>query len=245
VESEARNGLVQALSKAGQKTHLEEQLKRLARGRRVSADVRRIAEATFTIAMVRLQGREIEEAEKLLKASGAIAATLGDDHLNLRCRVFLAEAARFRGDQKTALELNRWAVRYATERGWKRDAASARVQLALLSLQIEDFKGIRAEVEAAEADLSSSPKHGLWLHVGLLRALIGAEEGDERTCRAWWAVARERGLDSRHAPDLWLPLQRLAAAASRAGWEDLARQTAAALSTSSEAESVVVEEEES
>jgi hypothetical protein len=47
---------------------------------------------------------------------------------------------------------------------------------------------------------------------------MAADVGDERTCRAWFAVATERGLLEVQSPDLWLPLERLVASTERAGW---------------------------
>ncbi|HNH48474.1 MAG TPA: hypothetical protein PKY30_15645, partial [Myxococcota bacterium] len=224
LEAEARNGMVQALVKAGKRDTLDAQLRRLESVSRVSADVRRIAEATWTTALVLLGRRELDEAEKLLIASGAIAATLGADNLNLRCRTGLAEVARFRGDNKKAEEVNRQVVRFARERRWPLECAAARVQLALVAVAEGDRRAVEVEVEAAEMDLAGAPRHALWLHVGLLRALLGAEVGDERTCRAWWSVARERGLEERHLPDLWMPMERLGRAAQSHGWEDIWRQ---------------------
>ena len=224
LEAEARNGVVQALVKAGKRDTLDAQLRRLESVSRVSADVRRIAEATWTTALVLLGRRELDEAEKLMIAAGAIAATLGADNLNLRCRTGMAEVARFRGDYKKAEEVNRQVVRFARERRWPLECAAARVQLALVAVVGGDRRAVEVEVEAAEMDLAGAPRHALWLHVGLLRALLGAEVGDERTCRAWWAVARERGLEERHIPDLWMPMERLGQAAQRHGWEDIGRQ---------------------
>jgi hypothetical protein len=104
------------------------------------------------------------------------------------------------------------------------------------------MRQVKQEMEAAEQDLGASPRHALWLHVGMLRAVLGADAGDERTCRAWWSVARERGIEERHVPDLWLPLERLGTAARRHGWEDIARRALSRLQTDTSAEAVVVEE---
>ncbi len=55
-----------------------------------------------------------------------------------------------------------------------------------------------------------------------MRAVWAAENGDEPTCRAWWAVANERGLGRVVSRDLLIPLNRLALAANRNGWNKIA-----------------------
>ena len=69
--------------------------------------------------------------------------------------------------------------------------------------------------------LQTHPRHWGWLFVGLMRALWAAEEGDERGCRAWWAVAHERGLGKLEIPDIYPVLLRLQQAADRMGWADV------------------------
>ena len=145
--------------------------------------------------------------------------------------------------RERAEAINRQVVRFARERNWPQEVAAARVQLALLALANGEVRRVREEVEAAEGELGSAPRHALWLHVGMLRAVLGAEAGDERGCRAWWAVARERGIEERHVPDLWLPLERLGMAARRNGWEDIAKRALRRLQTDTSAEAVVVEDD--
>jgi len=82
-------------------------------------------------------------------------------------------------------------------------------------------------VDTAEACLQSSPRHALWLHVGVLRAALAAEEGDERTCRAWWSVARERGLEARGGSELRPALHWLCERAAARGWNDVVAKAAA------------------
>ena len=55
-----------------------------------------------------------------------------------------------------------------------------------------------------------------------MRAMWAAQEGDERTCRAWWAVANERGLGRIQSKDLIVPLRMLVGAAQHQGWADIA-----------------------
>ena len=55
-----------------------------------------------------------------------------------------------------------------------------------------------------------------------MRALWAAEDGEEQNCRAWWAVANERGLGRMVSSDLRDPLERLSKATKRHGWNDIA-----------------------
>jgi hypothetical protein len=55
----------------------------------------------------------------------------------------------------------------------------------------------------------------------VIRAGWAAESADENTCRAWWSVAIERGLGRIISVDLVEPLQRIATAADRNGWNDI------------------------
>ncbi len=227
LEAEALNGLVESLIRADQLEQIDRQMARLQRVSRASGDTRRIAEASVTWAMLHVERRRLDEAQRLVSTASAIAATLGADQLHLRCRALLADVAFRRGDLDAAEETNRWVIRFCDERGLREGAASARVHLALIGLVRGEPRRARAAIEAAAEDLAKSPEHGVWMHIGVIRALLAAEEGDERTCRAWWAVARERGVAERKAPDLQSALDRLASAAGRAGWNDIARKVLA------------------
>ncbi len=222
LEAEGLNGLVEALIRNGQLDQIDRQVARLQRVSRASGDTRRIAEASATWGMLHLERHTYDEAERLFTTAAAIAATLGADQLHLRCRALLAEVARDRADLDTAEEINRWLVRFSTERGFRLPAAMAHAQLALIALARHEVRRMRAEVDEAATHLERSPQHGHWMHVGLIRAVLAAEEGDERTCRAWWAVARERGVGEVHTPDLWRALGRLGELADRHSWTDIA-----------------------
>ncbi len=224
LEAEALNGLVEALIRAGRVEQIDRQIDRLQRVSRASGDTRRIAEASATWGLLHLERKSLDEAKRLFSTAGAIAATLGADQLHMRCRALLAEVALRGGDLDTAEEINRWLARFCEERALYEGAATARVQLALLALERGELRRVRTAVDAAAEALAQSPQHGVWMYIGVLRAAIAAEEGDERTCRAWWAVARERGVGERHAPDLWAPLERLAVTAERIGWADIAKR---------------------
>jgi hypothetical protein len=65
------------------------------------------------------------------------------------------------------------------------------------------------------------------MHFGALRAALAAEEGDERACRAWWSVARERGIEAHAGDDLRPVLHWLCQQAAARGWKDVAAKSAA------------------
>lgn len=243
LEAEGLNGLVESLVRAGRLEHIDRQVQRLQRVARASGDTRRIAEATCTIGMLHIERREIELAERELTSAGAIAATLGADSLHLRSRAMLADVHRFRGDLDAADEANRWAARFSDERGMTLSHAAACGRMALIAVARGDRARMRTELEAAQNSLQGSPRHGLWLHVGVLRALIAAEDGDERTCRAWWAVARERGVNVTHLPDLWVALERLATAADERGWGDVSAKARERARVETRGETEVVDDE--
>ncbi len=230
-EAEALNGLVEAMIDAGQLEHIDKQVDRLQRVSRASGDTRRIAEATSTWGMLHLAQGEPERARRELKTASAIAATLGADRLQLRCRMVLAELEHLSGDLDASEEIARWAVRFAEERGDLTARARAGVQLALLAVSRGDLPRVRAEVEAAQASLQSSPRHALWLHVGLLKASLAAHDGDERTCRAWWSVARERGIEQRAGAELRAALLWFTEGLNVRGWNDIALRAAAVAAT--------------
>jgi hypothetical protein len=116
-------------------------------------------------------------------------------------------------------------VRIATERKWPISAAVAHLNLCMVSLEREKMEFARIAIDQAEASLQQNPRHWAWLFIGTMRSMWAAENGDEPTCRAWWSVANERGLGRMVSRDLLLPLERLAAATSRNGWNDIASRS--------------------
>ena len=118
------------------------------------------------------------------------------------------------------------AVRFSDQRQWQASSAGARLNLGLLALHADQEKDARRHIEQVAALLQDHPRHWAWLFVGLLRALWAARIGDMPSCRGWWAVARERGLGRVRSRDLWLPLERLAAATLERGWHEISRQAA-------------------
>ena len=243
LESEALNGLVEARVRAGQLDGIDKLLERLLSVSRASGDTRRIAEGYATRGLLHMERKQWEEAEHFLSSAGAIAATLGADALHLRCRSLLADVLRYSGRLEAAEEVVRWVARFAGERGHVALVANARIQLALLALTRNEPKRVREEVDLAADALAASPRHALWLQIGLLRAVTAAERGDERTCRAWFAVATERGLLEVQSPDLWLPLERLVASSERAGWLDITRRAAARVYNATRATVEVLDED--
>lgn len=227
LESEGLNGMVEAMLDGGQLENAGRQVERLQRVSRASGDTRRIAEATATSGMWHLARGEFELGRRELETAAAIAATLGADRLQLRCRLLISEMEMRTGDLDAADEVARWAKRFADERGLHNELAQACVRLVLLAVARGERNRVKADVEAAEASLQSTPRHPLWLHVSLLKAAVAAEESDERGCRAWWAVARERGVELRAGSELRGSLAWLWERAAAAGWQDIASRAAA------------------
>ncbi len=227
LEAEALNGLVEAMLDSGQIDHVEKQVERLQRVSRASGDTRRIAEATCSWGMLHLARGETERARRDLEAAAAIAATLGADRLQMRCRLMLIELHQRSGDLDEADDMARWAMRFADERGHQTARAQAAIRLSLLGLARGDSSRVRGDLEIAEGALSSNPGHQLWMHFGALRAAQAAEDGDERACRAWWSVTRERGIESRGSEELRPVLHWLCERAAARGWTDIAAKAAA------------------
>jgi hypothetical protein len=79
----------------------------------------------------------------------------------------------------------------------------------------------RVAIDEAEQQLQERPRHWAWMFVGLIRAVWAAQDGDEPTCRAWWAVAKERGVGRIRSRDMEMPLRQLVAATKKQGWGDI------------------------
>ncbi len=225
-EVQALRGLVECRLQAGQLDPVEQDLARLRKVARESGDTRNIAQSTYVAGLVHLQRRRLDLADRHFQTARALAATLGDDPLWLSCENNLGEVFRYRGDLKAAWQAYDRAAYLAEGRGWGTIAAIARLNLALVELRDHRPDGARKQVDLVDQLLQEHPRHWGWVVVGLIRALLAAEGGDESRCRAWWSVARERGIARLQNPDLWLPLERLANAAAARGWKDISRQAA-------------------
>jgi tetratricopeptide (TPR) repeat protein len=215
-------GYVECCITAGQIAELDPHLDRLRRVARESGDTRNIAQATWCGGLLHLQRRHLDMAERHFQTARALAATLGADRLQVSCENNLGEVSRFRGDLDGARHSYERAARLAEARGWNPLAAVARVNLSLVALRLLDGDRAGREIDLVAALLDQHARHWAWQFVGLVRALRGAEAGDEAAARAWWAVARERGLGRMPSRDLWLPLKRLSTAAAKQGWSEMA-----------------------
>lgn len=103
----------------------------------------------------------------------------------------------------------------------RRESAEAHLRLALMHL--EDRSAAAAEQDARKAAeaLALRPRHPLWPAIAIARATGAARAGNEIQARQWWALARERGVDSPDGKNLWKPLSLLSIAVAEAGWTDL------------------------
>jgi len=243
VEVKGIIGLIESQISAGRMKNIDRLVKRLRRTARKSGDTRNIARSTYTGGLVHLRLQQLGDAERYFLTARALAATLGADRLQLACLNSLGEVYRAQGDHMGAERCYQRSVRFAEERRWEAPAAVARLNLALLYLTTGAVRLSKAQVDQAAALLEEHPQHYAWLSVGLLRALWAAEAGEEKPCRAWWAVAIERGLRRMRNPDLWLPLQRLNGQVAANGWHDIAQQAAQVSLTLQPRAQISIEEE--
>jgi tetratricopeptide (TPR) repeat protein len=220
----ALRGLVEARVVGGRLEGVDELVHRLQQAARTSGDTRNIAQATYCAGLVHLARQNLGQAERHFHTARALSATIGDDHLQLLSEKNLGEVFRHRGDIRNAERFYEMVVRFATDRKWAGSAAVAHLNLALVHMERNAPRMARIAIEQAEAQLQERPRHWAWMFIGLMRAMWAAQEGDERTCRAWWAVANERGLGRILSPDLLVPLRMLVGAAQHQGWDDIAKR---------------------
>jgi len=223
-EAVALFGLVESSIAAGRLKGIDRTVERLRMVARESGDTRNIAQATFAGGLLHLRRRNLQDAERYFLTARALAATLGADNLLLACLSHLAEISRYRGDDADAEETLRVAARLATERGWLVHAATSRIQLGLLALVRRADRLAHIEIARAEKNLAAHPHHLGWISISVVRALWFAEDGDAEACRQSWSRARKLGLGRMATPDLWIPLERLAAVATGRGWSDLSAE---------------------
>ena len=222
IDVRALYGLVDARAAAGKLEGIESMVHRLRETAIATGDTRRMAKATFAAGLIRLAKQNIDEAERHFHTARALAVTVGDHQLQLDSENNLGEVFRMRGDTRNAERMYEGVARLAATRGWSASAAIAHLNLAILNQEREDQSFARIAIDQAEAQLRELPQHWAWMFIGVVRAAWAAELGDEATTRAWWSVAKDRGLGRIIGNDLVAPLDALAVAAARHGWNDLA-----------------------
>jgi serine/threonine protein kinase/tetratricopeptide (TPR) repeat protein len=219
---QALYGLVDARAASGRLKGIAPMVQQLRRTAIATGDTRRMAKATFAAGLVRLANRDIDEAERHFHTARALAVTVGDHRLQLDSENNLGEVFRMRGDARSAERMYEGVARLAVMRGWPSSAAIAHLNLAIVSQGREDQNLARIAIDQAEACLAQLPQHWAWMVIGVVRAAWAAELGDEANTRAWWAVAIDHGLGRVVSYDMLGPLDKLAAAAVRQEWNDLA-----------------------
>ena len=222
VEVLALVGLVESLLSAGRLAGLEKHLARLQVVARSSGDTRNICQATYVGGLVHLRRRRLELAERHFQTARALAATLGADRLRLACENNLGEVFRYRGDFDAAVAAYRRGAHLADDRGWSAVSAVAHLNLALVAITRDELRQSLIDVARADEALREHPRHWGWTVIGLIRAVWGAECGDEELCRIWWVVAKDHGLENLRLPDLLIPLRQLVEATRYEGWDDIA-----------------------
>jgi tetratricopeptide (TPR) repeat protein len=220
-EVRALHGLLDSRVASGRLAGIDPLVQRLREAALATGDTRRIAKATFVAGLVRLALRDFEDAEKHFYTTRALSVTVGDFRLQIESENNLGETLRLKGDIKDAERMYEGVARFSEEHNWPVPAAIAHLNLTFINLTREDPSFARIQLDQAEALLQNHPKHWAWLVIGVIRAGWAAESADENTCRAWWSVAIERGLGRIISVDLVEPLQRIATAADRNGWNDI------------------------
>jgi len=180
-----------------------------------------MARATFAVGLVKLATQDMNEAERLFHTARALAGTVGAHRLQLDSENNLGEVFRHRGEIRNAERMYEGVARMADEKAWPECAAITHLNLAIISHGREEENFARIAIDEAEKCLTDLPQHWAWMFIGVVRAAWAAELGDEPTCRAWWAVAQDRGLGRVLSPDLIAPLDRLAHATRIHNWNDL------------------------
>jgi len=226
IEVKGLRGLVEARVVGGRMEGVEDLVHKLRKAALTSGDTRNIAQATYCAGLVHLARQDLDAAERHFHTSRALSATIGDDRLQLLSEKNLGEVFRYRGDTRNAERFYETVVRFSTDRQWAGSAAVAHLNLALVHMERNAPRMARIAIEQAEAQLQQRPRHWAWMFIGLMRAVWAAQEGDERTCRAWWAVANERGLERIRTADLLMPIQLLVDAAQHQGWFDISERAA-------------------
>lgn len=191
------------------------------RAARTASDSRTVCLASWCEGLLRLAEGRREAAAVAFRAALREAAMSGERRVHLLCLAKLGEIHHLRRERDEAraqfqrcIELGeRWAMR--------RESAEAHLRLALMHL--EDRSAAAAEQDARKAAeaLALRPRHPLWPAIAIARATGAARAGNEIQARQWWALARERGVDSPDGKNLWKPLSLLSIAVAEAGWTDL------------------------
>lgn len=225
VEVEALKELIECRIAASDTMGLDADVQLLRNASARSGDTRMLSHATYAAGRVHLLAGRMDEAERHFRTAAALGATLGATGLVFLCQAHLGEVYRTRQMDAAAAEYFQAAAAFAEEHGWADEAATTRLSLAMVLLRSGEEVRAHQEVDRASQHLADQPHHWAWTLVGLLRALAAARLRDVRAARAWWQVARDRGLERvRASPDLWLALQRLAAAAAALRLDDIASE---------------------
>lgn len=245
VEVQALREIIECRIAASDTVGIDQDVQLLYRAAMRSGDTALLSHATYAGGRIHLLAGRLDEAERHFRTAQALGATLGADGLVFLCQAHLGEVFRNRQMDVAAAEYFSAAARFAEERGWLDEAATTRLSLAMVLLRGGEEVRAHHEVDRASQHLAEQPHHWAWTLVGLLRALAAARLRDARACRAWWQVARDRGLERvRASPDLWLALQHLATAAGAMGLDDIASEALGLAHVPSEATAVLLHEPE-
>jgi len=213
---EALSGRIECFVAAGRIVPARTDLQQLQQIARQSQDTRNIARSAFVAGLLRLTDNEYDQAERHLRTALALAATLGDDRMQMECHNVLGETARLVGDRETAARRYGRAVRVARRMGWAPPAAVAHLNLALLYLGVDDTVA-QQETAAAASLIDADNNHWVRVFVALFSACWAAESAQMAQARNHLQDAVEAGLARLPLPDAGVLLARLADAAQAGG----------------------------
>ncbi len=220
----AMGGLASLYLLMGRPEDAQPMVEDLSWAARASGDTRNVAQAQYTAGMVLLEKRELAQARTAFQTARGIAATGGDHRMQLNCLNNLGEVHRYEDQPTKARVLYEQYTRMARLRGYAVLQAVGHLNLALLDLSIQRFQDAERQAKSASETLADSPRHWVWVYVGLIRAACAARRGEHETTLQWWKLAAERGLKNLRSPDLWIPLMILNGEAHSHEWTVLEQE---------------------
>jgi hypothetical protein len=186
-----------------------------------SGDTRNLARSSYAEGLWALRYSRLTLAEASFRRALALAATNGDDRLQLACENALGEVLRFGHHASAAAVVYGRAARLAERRNWGPVAALARINLALLGWQESERGAAEREVERAAESLREHPGHWAWIFIHLLRGVWAARDGSPEGAQVALEAALSQGLGRIRIPDAVEPCRELWDHARREGWAAL------------------------
>lgn len=193
----------------------------LSRAARSASESRTVCLAAYCEGLLRLTEGQRELAVVAFRGALREAAMSGERRVHLQSLVKLGEIHHLRREREEARAKFERCVALGERWGMQRESVAAHTLLALMFLEERNAAAAEQEARRAAEVLALRPRHPLWPAIAIVRATGAARAGNETQARQWWALARERGVDSPDGKALWKPLSMLSIAVAEAGWRDL------------------------